>query len=104
MQTILLYLNINFPSNVVSFINYLNCVNNGIPEISNYIPDASEYLLSPSQIELQYYYNELPAKFNQMNVEIFLIVNFGRTISINAAAIFIAIPVLIGLNSVCGKI
>ena len=97
-------MNINFPTNVVTFINYLNCVNNGIPEISNYIPDASEYLLEPSDIELQYYYNELPAKFNQMSVEIYLIVNFGRTISINAAAVFIAIPVLIGLNSVCGKI
>ena len=39
-----------------------------------------------------------------MSVEIYLIVNFGRTISINAAAVFLAIPVLLGLNTVCAKI
>ena len=52
IQTILLYLNINLPENVVDFINYLNCVNNGIPEITNYIPDASSYLLKQNTIEL----------------------------------------------------
>jgi hypothetical protein len=58
--SILLYLNIDFPDNVVSFVNYLQFANNGIPEITNEIPDTTDYIIDKTVIEEDYYYSELP--------------------------------------------
>jgi hypothetical protein len=80
--SILLYLNIDFPDNVISFVNYLQFSNSGIPELTNYIPDTSDYLIDKTAIELDYLYTELPSKFNEMGVEIFFLVSYGKTVTI----------------------
>ena len=100
VQSYLIYLNINFPVNVVNLFSYFNVINNGIPALNNYIPDASNYLVNKDIIELPEFYNELPAKFNEMNggVEIFLVVNYGRTITLELVAVFIFIPFLLAVN------
>jgi hypothetical protein len=80
--SILLYLNVDFPDNIALFISYLQFANGNIPQLSTYIPDASDYLIDKTEIELDYLYSSLPPKFNDMGVEIFLAVSYGKSITI----------------------
>lgn len=47
----LLYMNINFPNNLNSFVEYLQIANGGLPELEQYIPDVSEYIIDQTEIE-----------------------------------------------------
>lgn len=51
IMSILLYLNVQFPDNVKSFVEYLQFANGDIPELSNYIPDASNYIINKDDLD-----------------------------------------------------
>jgi hypothetical protein len=60
-----MYLNIDFPSNLNLFVDYLQVANGGIPEMAAYIPDISEYIINKEEIQYTSNINQLPDKFTE---------------------------------------
>ena len=46
----LLLLNINFPSNLNTFTNYLAVATGSVPEVTSYIPDVSDYIINADNV------------------------------------------------------
>eukprot|EP00347_Sterkiella_histriomuscorum_P006839 403351236 len=100
----LLYMNIDFPDNVMLFSKYLMVASGDIDEFNQYIPNVADMIVNQDNIVERSDNDKLQQKFQDNTKISKLLFAFGQKLTLWCVGLLVFLPIILLLNKLCKKI
>eukprot|EP00347_Sterkiella_histriomuscorum_P011981 403370353 len=100
----LLFMNIEFPDNVLLFSKYLQVASGDIDEFNQYIPNVADMLVNQKNINEKSDNDKLQQKFKDNDISPYFLVAFGQKLTLWCVGFLILLPAILLMNKLCKKI
>ncbi|CDW87978.1 cadg multi-domain protein [Stylonychia lemnae] len=100
----LLYMNIDFPDNVLLFSKYMQVASGNVDELQNYIPNVADYMVYEENISEPKDQEQLQESFKENDISPYFLISFGQKLTIWTFGLLIILPIVLTMNKLCKKI
>jgi len=98
----LLYMNINFPTNLRLFGGYLEVASGEIEELQQFVPDILSYIFDYDEIEEDW--DVLQESFRESGIDTpYIMISFSKGMTLMVFLVCFTLPLFMLLNKLCKK-